>query len=81
MEVKPLFLSCCRFEVGDGVKTQFWEDRWATDDCFATQFPRIYSISNEHNITVKKAFAQGLRSLTFRRTLVGERLTEWKKNP
>ena len=26
MEIKPLFLSCCRFEIGNGERTRFWED-------------------------------------------------------
>jgi hypothetical protein len=79
MEVKPLFLSCCNFKVGMGTKTRFWEDIWITDTCLASHFPRLYAISNDHNITVQKACPSTLNSRSFRRTLVGERLAEWNK--
>jgi hypothetical protein len=79
MEVKPLFLSCCNLKVGMGTKTRFWEDTWITDPCLASYFPRLYAISNDHNITVQKACPPTLNSLSFRRTLVGERLIEWNK--
>jgi hypothetical protein len=76
---KTPLLSCCNFKVGMGTKTRFWEDIWITDTCLASHFLRLYAISNDHNITVQKACPPTLNSLSFRRTLVGERLIEWNK--
>ena len=74
-----MFLSCRKFVVGDGAKTRFWEDLWISDTCFASQFPRLYAISNNQNITVKDAFAVGLNSLSFRRALTRVKMEEWKQ--
>jgi hypothetical protein len=72
MEVKPLFLSCYNFKVGNGAKPRFWEDTWITNTTLASHLPRLYAISNNHNITVQKAFPPTLNSLSFSRNLVGE---------
>ena len=79
MEIKPLFLSCCKFKIGNGAKTRFWEDNWFSDTCFVVQFPRLYAVSNNQNITIQKVFCDGINSLNFRRNLVGIKLEEWNK--
>ena len=76
MEVKNLFLSCCRFEIGNGEKTRFWEDLWLSDSSLASKFPRLYAISNNHNITVGKVFKAGINSLSFRRNITDNKKVE-----
>ena len=77
MEVKPLFWPCCTVMVGNGEKTSFWEDHWVGDMPLAKQFPRLFSISLNKLETVKNVFANGMNSLRFRRTRVGELGTQW----
>ena len=74
MKVRELFLSLTRRVVGDGAKTLFWEDVWPGDKKVAELFPRLYNISFDKMITVKKAKSFGWASFTFRRTLHGEYL-------
>ena len=55
-----------------------WEDLWLTDTSFASQFPHLYAISNDQNITVRDALGSSISSLSFRRNIVGPKLVEWE---
>jgi hypothetical protein len=77
MEAKKLFWPFCRIVVGNGMNTRFWEDHWINDQPLSLVFPRLFSISLNHEITVSKAFAMGIRNLKFRRVIVGQKREQW----
>ena len=79
MEIKPLFLACCRFEVGNGRRTRFWEDLWFSDTCFAVRFPLFFGVLNDQNVLVSTVFSAGVNSLSFRRNLSAEKMVEWRE--
>jgi hypothetical protein len=70
---KKMFWSFCRIVVGNGMNTRFWEDHWINDQPLSLVFPRLFSISLNHEITVSKAFAMGIMNLKFRRVIVGKK--------
>ena len=77
MEIKHIFWSCCKVEIGNGDKTSFWEDHWTANASLASMFPRLFSISTNKEITVREVLEQGIVSLHFRRAMVGELHTQW----
>jgi hypothetical protein len=79
LEIKHLFLSCCKFQIGDGRDTSFWEDNWLGDFTLSTSFPRLFAISSDPKITVRKAYDVGLNNMKFRRAMVGVRMELWSK--
>ena len=79
MEIKPLFLACCKFDVGNEKRTRFWEDSWLSDTSLSLQFSLLFGISNDQNILVSTVFESGLNSLSFWRNLMGDKLVDWRK--
>jgi hypothetical protein len=77
LEVKTFFLNCCKFQIGDGRSVSFWEDNWLGDFTLAASFPRLFAICLTPNITVRKAFDEGLGNMAFRRALVGAKQGMW----
>jgi hypothetical protein len=77
MEIKKLFLSCFKIKIGNGRKTNFWDDCWLGEYSLADSFPRLFHSSQEQHIIVQATFERGIRNLTFRRAMVGERGNMW----
>jgi hypothetical protein len=75
MEAKKMFWPFCRIMVGNEMNTRFWEDHWINDQPLSLVFPKVFSISLNHEITVSKAFSMGIKNLKFRRVIVGKKKT------
>lgn len=41
LKCKDLFLAYCRFNVGNGKKTRFWEDKWIGKQSLSCAFPTL----------------------------------------
>jgi hypothetical protein len=63
--------------LGDGKGTRFWEDIWVDDHALKDDYPRLYSLCFDHNITVTQAIPKEWQGFRFRRTLSGETLELW----
>jgi hypothetical protein len=57
----------------------FWEDNWLGDFNLSTSFPRLFAISSDPKITVRKAYDEGLDNMKFRHAMVGVRMELWIK--
>ena len=57
MRVKSDFFSRGHFIVGDGSTTRFWEDIWMGDASLAQQYPSLYNIVQQKNVTVANVLA------------------------
>ena len=67
---KEFFFSLlCKFNVGNGENTRFWEDWWVGSRPLKDLYPRLYNISFDHNISVAEAVNRGWQGFSFRRTL------------
>jgi hypothetical protein len=52
MKVKDEFFKCGSFIVNNGMSTRFWEDTWLGNKPLADQYPSLYSIVRNKNVTV-----------------------------
>jgi hypothetical protein len=64
-------------QVGNGIKTNFWEDQWIGSSCLAKTFPRLFIVSMIRTVTTQEVFDKGVEELRFRRVMVGELREQW----
>ena len=77
MKVKDEFFNRGSFIIGDGTKTRFWNDIWLGDTSLSAQYPSLYNIVQRKDVTVASVLAQTPLSISFRRTLSGNKWIEW----
>lgn len=68
IKVKNLYLRGRVMAVGNGEKTDFWNDTWCGSVALKDKFPELFDVCNEQEIKVSSAAARRW-SLTFRRWL------------
>jgi hypothetical protein len=66
-----------RWNVGNGKRIRFWEDRWFESCSLAIQFWDIYSIANEQGISLRDDWDGCNLKLTFRRTIDSNTMDLW----
>lgn len=66
LEIKDIFLAFCRKQVGNGMRTHFWQDEWVGNSTIAEQF----ILHLQKKIIVAKAFEKGWDFFKFRRILI-----------
>lgn len=71
MGIKNHFLNLGSFALKNGTQVSFWEDTWLGDQPFKYQYPSLY------NIVRKNILSSSPLNLSFRRALIGNKLTEW----
>jgi hypothetical protein len=79
MSVNNIFQHHCERITKNGKKTLFWTDSWVNDSPLASQFPRLFHITFQKEITLFKVKGEGWGSIRFRRTLYGETLQQWEE--
>jgi hypothetical protein len=77
MKVKDEFFKRCSFVVNSGESTRFWEDTWLGNRPLADQYPSLYSIVRNNNVTVAINLATTLLNIGFRHSLTGHRWDRW----
>ena len=80
LKCKDLFLTFCRFCVGNGKKTRFGEDKLIGKESLSSTFPSLYNISQNLHITLCDALSSGLDNLKFHRALVASKVVQWQKS-
>ena len=58
------FTSLCKFAVGDGGNTRFWEDWWIGSAPLFRSFPRLYNICFDKQKTVREIFDKEFDNVT-----------------
>jgi hypothetical protein len=79
MNIKDQFLRLGDFQVGDGQNTRFWQDKWLTSRPFCEQFPNLFNTVRIKSALVAEVCLDTNLNLSFRRTITGSKLVEWKK--
>jgi hypothetical protein len=79
MNVKESFLSLGHFHLNNGENIRFWEDRWLGNHTLKKQFPSLYAITHQRNVSVASVFSMIPLNISFRRGLAGNNLTLWFK--
>ena len=77
VEVKEFMLERGKFLVNNGEQTKFWEDWWTGHEPLMKQYLALYQISRSKNQTVASALGTRPLNLSFRRSLVGDKLKMW----
>ena len=71
------FLGCGTFKIKDGSQTRFWENIWVGSKPLKEQFPNLYNIVYYPHVIVANVMNQAPLNISFRRTLVGDKITAW----
>jgi hypothetical protein len=71
MKVKEEFFKRGSFVVNDGMSARFWEDTWLSNKHLADQYPSLYSIVRNKNVTISTTLATTPLNIGFRRSLTG----------
>ncbi|GJZ77863.1 hypothetical protein Tco_0642535 [Tanacetum coccineum] len=53
--------------MGNGVNIRFWEDKWRGDNTFQSDFPRMYALETQKNISVALKLSHDDLMCSFRR--------------
>lgn len=61
------------------VKTRFWKDVWLGNPTLADQFPRLFHLTFDKDITMAKVYSDSWGSIRFRGLLWGETLQSWQE--
>jgi hypothetical protein len=77
-KVKDLFKWGVVHRVGNGIRTQLWNDVWNTSSPLRVCFPRIYAICDDRGISVAKCARAGW-AFHFRRMLGEAEAIEWSE--
>jgi hypothetical protein len=77
MGVKDDFFMRGSMEVGNGQNTRFWEDAWLGDRPLCEQYPSLYCIVNQTNVSVAQVWNATPINIGFRRALSGNRWDRW----
>jgi len=76
MGVKDQFLNLGRFKLVSGHQIRFWEDNWLGNQKLKDQFPNLFNIvRRKHATVVAEVFSSNPLNVSFRRVLVGDKLT------
>jgi hypothetical protein len=65
------------WHIGDGTKIRFWEDHWFGSCSLAIQYWEIFSIVNEHGITIREAWDGANLRFSFRRNIDSRVMNLW----
>jgi hypothetical protein len=77
MKVKEEFFKRGSFVVNNGMSARFWEDTWLGNRPLADQYPSLYNIVRNKNVTVATTLATTPVNIGFRRSLTGVRWDRW----
>ena len=77
MGVKTEFFKHIRFSLGNGDGICFWEDTWLGQNPLSDQYPSLYNIVRHKNVLVANVLDSGQVNIQFRRSLVGDKWTDW----
>ena len=77
LNVKHTFLSYTSYNIKDGSQISFWEDVWRGNRPFSERSPNLYHVVYNKHDTVEQVMSTNPLNLSFRRTLVGVKLTEY----
>jgi hypothetical protein len=79
MATKKYFFPHGSFSIRDGSEIRFWEDKWLGDTTLRERYPALYNIVRHKGDTLAKVMESFPPAMSFRRNLIGPRLTSWNE--
>jgi hypothetical protein len=77
LSIKDVVLANGSFNIKDGTSTRFWDDTWVGGKPFKDRYPNLYNIVRDPHASVAKIMGTNPLNVSFRRALVGNKLSEW----
>ena len=77
MATKKHFYRFGVFNIKDGTEIRFWEDKWLGHTTLRDLYPALYNIVRHKGDTIATVMQCSPPNVTFRRDLIGPRLTSW----
>jgi hypothetical protein len=77
MASKKILFPHGTFSINDASQIWFWEDIWLNNVPLRDQYPALYRIVRYKSDIIAKVMAISPLDVTFRRDLLGPRLTAW----
>ena len=77
MRAKNDFFQRGKFVLGNGEQVRFWEDIWLGSTSLQNAYPSLYAVASNKLSSVAEVLGAVPINLPFRRTLVGQRRTDW----
>jgi hypothetical protein len=74
MNAKPDLLRYGSFQIKNGRRIHFWEDKWLGNYSFKQQYPTLYNISRRKSDTVAQVLSATPLNISFRRYLAGNNM-------
>ena len=74
-----IYRSLTTCEVGEGSSVLFWKDSWACDELLADKWPRLFSLVEIQDCSVRKMVLHQDRSSTFSLPLSPEAFEEYQE--
>lgn len=71
LSLRDNFYKYCKSAVGNGLKTSFWKSIWIGNLPLSVQFPVLFYLVYDKDVTVNDVFTSNFETLTFRRRIVG----------
>jgi hypothetical protein len=71
LSLRDNFYKYCKTEIGNGLKTSFWKSNWMGNQPLSYQFPVLFDLTYDKDVSVNDVFTSNFESLTFRRRIVG----------
>jgi hypothetical protein len=71
LSLRDNFYKFCKTVVGNGLKTSFWKSTWISNLSLSVQFPVLFDLAYDKDITANEALTSNFEALTFRRRIVG----------
>lgn len=63
--------------MGNALGVRFWEDKWLGDSPLAIQYPSLYSILRNKNVSVAHVLSNNPLHIEFPRSLTGDKWTSY----
>jgi hypothetical protein len=71
LSLREVFFKYCKMVVGNGCRTSFWKNFWIDDGPLAVNFPILFDLALNKDVTVNKVLSSNFEALSFRRRMTG----------
>jgi hypothetical protein len=71
LSLRDIFYKYCKSFVGNDLNTSFWKNIWIGNMPLSDQFPVLFDLAYDKDISVNTVVASNFEALTFRRRIIG----------
>jgi hypothetical protein len=72
LSLRETLFKYCKMVVGNDCRTSFWKNCWIGDGPLAVNFPILFDLALDKDVTVNKVLSSNFEALSFRRRMTGD---------